>query len=193
MTIASAPCSMCGHHASMLRRMKSRASLLRVEVERHRAAAAGRGRGDEADAEAVEHARGGGVGRRRERRLHAAFEHEHAPRVRPAAATAAPARSPAAPCARSFAGRSGRASRPSLSSGPNSAGRVSTLRSAVRASASAGRAPHLLVDDAPADVEQAAVVHARRARGLARAAGEAAVEVELRLFGDRLRLRAPAS
>src|SRR4030095_8638119 len=40
-----------------------------------------------------------------------------------------------------------------------------------------------LIDDMPADVEQAAVVDAGRAGGLARAAGEAAVEVELGLDG----------
>src|SRR5512143_2857464 len=46
-------------------------------------------------------------------------------------------------------------------------------------------APHLFLDDVPADVEQLAVLHARRAGGLAVAAGEAAVEVELGLGSRR--------
>ncbi len=44
----------------------------------------------------------------------------------------------------------------------------------------ARRPRHALVDDAPADVDQVAVLHARRAGGLAVAAGQAAVEVQLR-------------
>ena len=44
----------------------------------------------------------------------------------------------------------------------------------------AGRPRHALVDDAPADLDQVAVLHARRARRLAVAAGQAAVEVQLR-------------
>ena len=43
----------------------------------------------------------------------------------------------------------------------------------------AGRPRHALVDDAPADLHQVAVLHARGAGGLAVAAGEAAVEVQL--------------
>jgi hypothetical protein len=55
---------------------------VRVEVERDRAAAAGLRHGDEAHAEPVEDARGSGIRRRRQRGLNAAFENEHAPRVR---------------------------------------------------------------------------------------------------------------
>ena len=44
----------------------------------------------------------------------------------------------------------------------------------------AGRPRHPLVDDAPADLDQVAVLHARRAGRLAVAAGQAAVEVKLR-------------
>ena len=50
------------------------------------------------------------------------------------------------------------------------------------------RATDLVLDDAAADVEQASVLHARRARRLAIAAREAAVEVQLGLLRDRLAL-----
>jgi len=52
----------------------------------------------------------------------------------------------------------------------------------------ASRARHLLVDDAPADLDQVAVLHAGRAGGLAVATGQAAVEVELRGARGRVAL-----
>ena len=54
------------------------------------------------------------------------------------------------------------------------------------------RALDPLLDDAAADLDQVAVLHARGAGGLAVAAGQAAVEVQLRRARDGLRLRAPA-
>jgi len=57
------------------------AVLLMVEVKAQGAAAARACRLDERDAHAVEHARGRRVDARRERRLHAARQREHAPRV----------------------------------------------------------------------------------------------------------------
>ena len=48
------------------------------------------------------------------------------------------------------------------------------------------RARHLLVDDLAADVDQVAVLHAARAGALAVAAGEAAVQVQLRAARRRL-------
>ena len=82
-TIAFAPASSSGHQASMLRRASSRAPACVVEVEAQRAAAAGAAplRLDQRDADAVEHARRRRVDAGRQRRLHAAGEHQHAPRV----------------------------------------------------------------------------------------------------------------
>ncbi len=50
------------------------------------------------------------------------------------------------------------------------------------------RARRTLVDDVPADVDEAPVSHARRTRGLAAAAGEAAIEMHPRRRGDLLAL-----
>ncbi len=52
----------------------------------------------------------------------------------------------------------------------------------------AGRAWHLRIDDAPADVDEVAVLHARRAGRLVVAAGQAAVEMHLRRSRRRLAL-----
>ena len=58
-----------------------KAVLLVVEVEAHRAAAAGIAARHQRDAQLVEHARGGVVDVRHHRRLHAAFQQQHAARV----------------------------------------------------------------------------------------------------------------
>ena len=89
----------------------------------------------------------------------------------------------AAPCRCSAAGSSGRSQLAELAAAaPNSARRRQHRRAAPRAAAAAPAArAHALFDDLAADVDQAAVLHARRAGGLAGAAGQAAVEVQLRL------------
>ena len=43
-----------------------------------------------------------------------------------------------------------------------------------------GAAAHLLFDDGAPDIQQTAVVHARRTGGFARTAGEAAIQMQLR-------------
>ena len=101
-----------------------------------------------------------------------------------APATRRPARG-AGPCARERrAAAAASATRPSASAAPNSgrASRPAAQRPALRRLGRRAR-PTLLVDDVPADVDQPPVLDARRAGRLAAAAGEAAVEVQLRLRG----------
>ena len=76
--------------------------------------------------------------------------------------------------------------RPIVSAPPKSVRDRSPRRSVHRCAASTGERPTLASTSGAADIEQAAVLHARRARRLAIAAGQAAVEVELGLRGDRL-------
>ena len=66
------------------------------------------------------------------------------------------------------------------------AGRGNTSRNSRRGSASLNGRWQLFLDHLPADIEQVAVFDARRASRFAGAAGQAAVEVAARLFGDRL-------
>jgi hypothetical protein len=154
-------------------------------VKGHGATATRLWRSGERDAEPVEYARGSRVRCGRERRLHAAFQHQHAAAV---------------DGTRTHARRTHR-SRNLL---PQPLGQHGThhLRDpkerieeggpahdpAQHAARERGRrtAAHTGFDYMASDVEQAAVVHARRARGLARPAGETAIEVELRLLRDRL-------
>ena len=192
-TIASAPRSTCGHHASMLRahdrraprRARSGDTAARRSSRRRRTRIA-------RDADAVEHARRRGVDVRRERRLHAAFQHQHLARVARRRPRARPAPRPG--CDRASSRGSNAfdhaAQRPARA--PNSGRDSSALRSAQRCARVGRRAADALARRLAADVDQPAVLHARRARGLAAAAGQAAVEMQLRLRGDRARLRAPA-
>ena len=171
----------------------SRASSCVVQVMRQRAAAAAAGDAHRRDADAIEHARHRGVDVRRERRLHAAFEHQHPPRWRGAGHAPAGLRRPECDRASSRGSRPF-ASRPSASAPPNS-GCATAAPCAARSACARFRRRRgrpALSTIAPADVDQPAVLHAGRTGRLAAAAREAAIEVQLRLRGDRARPRAPA-
>ena len=84
--------------------------------------------------------------------------------------------------ARSSRGRNGFRSRPAITAAPKSGPDSRPARSASAFGAGSRRARHLLCDDVPADVDEPAVLHARRAGRLAGAAREAAIEVQLRLL-----------
>ncbi len=181
MTIASAPASTCGHHASTWRRMRSSGRLLGVQVVLDRAAAARLRHAHERDAQPVEHARRGGVDVGGERGLHAAVQHDHPPRVprgRPRARLALRRHLP-----REGGGQE-RAEDPAQrhAEGEERPGEEGEAQQPAEG-AVGERARHLLLHQGAADVHEPAVLDARRAGGLARAAGEAAVEVHLRLRG----------
>jgi hypothetical protein len=140
------------------------------------------GRDHGLDAGRVEHARGGAVDVGHHRRLHAAREHQHLARMR--------ARGPGAGLllgrhlGLAALGQQAAHGLAQLHRGPNSGdGRPSF---SAQRSAFAGGARHLLVDDLAADVDQVAVLHAARAGAFAVAAGQAAVQVQLRLARGRL-------
>ena len=156
-----------------------------VEVQADRAAAAGLVGDQRLDAGGVEHARRRAVDVGHHRRLHAAHQQRHLAVVaarRPAVRARVGARrhlvlqhlrqERAERLAELERRREHRRGQPFLQ------------RPARRAFG--GRPLDALVDDAPADLDQVAVLHARRAGRLAVAAGEAAVEVDLRRARHRL-------
>ena len=168
-------------------------AVLVVQVVADRAAAAGAAaRRSAAMPSAVEHARRGGVDVRAHRRLHAACR---APAS--CARACAPASAPASLRARGTLSCSARGQqRPhqlarACSAGSNSRRAVSTFAAAPCARrARAGGRGTCSSTMLAADVDQAAVLHARGTGRLAVAAGQAAVEVQLRLARSA---RAPSS
>ena len=156
--------------------------LLGVEVVVHRTATAGLTRRADADAQAVEHPCSGGVGVRRQARLHAAFEHQHA-----AAVHDLRARFGRADLARQVILQRGRHQRLERIAGTQQCLEQARSRDhraqAAAHDALAQRALHLLLDEVAADVQQVVVLHPGRAGGLAVAAGQAAVQVQLGALG----------
>ena len=157
-----------------------------VEVVRQRAAAAAAA-AHQRNADAIEDARHRGVDARGQRRLHAAVEDEHLARVarrRPDARR----RRIGNPRAQLL----GQQRFHRAADGQRTAEQRLRHQSAPQRPSHRllrGRASDALVDDVTPDVEQPTVLNARRARRLAIAAGEAAVEVQLRLGGDRTSLQ----
>jgi hypothetical protein len=83
-------------------------------------------------------------------------------------------------------GRSGRSNWPSLTAGPNKAGRGSTSRSSARVSALAAFARQFLSSTTWRPISSNGVFDAGGAGRFAGAAGQAAVEMQARLFSHRL-------
>ena len=161
----------------MLRRMSARPPSRSFRCARI-APAAARPRAPPPDAGGVEHPRRRRIDLRRHRRLHAARQHQHAPRMALLANQRASASRARAPWPASVSGSSGRTTWPSCSAGANSGGQALLQRPAHQGALVAGRSTR--IHQPAADLGQLAVVlHARRAGGLAVAAGQAAVEVGL--------------
>ena len=183
LTIASAPASIAGHHASMLRRASSSAPggsprCWRIAPQQRRPPAERTtSMPIRSSTRALREADGGAIvactqpSGRTTRREWRAVGHASAAR-----------RGINLSC--NALGSIGRSARPSRYAGPNSA-LVRPLRSIARVRrAWSARARHLLLDEAAADAAHPSILYARRARGLARAAREAAIEVQLRLGRD---------
>ncbi len=186
MTMASTPCSTCGHQASISAPRIGAAALLVVEVKAHRAAAAGcavprRVRCRDGRARAPRRALMSGASAGCTQPSSTSMRRA----CRAGGQDAARAPSPA-PWPPGFDGSSGRTTAPAAAAGANSQGRGSASFSARRCSVSAAARGTRCFHDGAADVEQAAVLHAGRAGGFAGAAGQAAVEMQLRLGGGRL-------
>ena len=154
-------------------------------MEAQRAAAAGAFLLDERDADSVEHARRRRVDVGGERRLHAAGEREHFPGVA--------RRGPLARCrrrGRHFFGEALGEERPREPAELQERREQGMTRHDRRERAALDAFPRgprrFFLDQLAPDVEQAPVLHARRAGRLAGAAGETAVEVQPRLVGDLL-------
>ncbi len=159
------------------------ALVLVVQVEAQRAAAARPRRLDERDAEPVEHARRGGVRVGRERRLHAAGERDHPTRVARRGPRAR-RRDRRRQLARERRGqeRPHRHAEPRQESEQPCHGK--DRRDRAPHQLRRGRSPDARLDDLAPDVDELPVLDARRAGGLAAAAGEAAIEVQLGPGGD---------
>jgi hypothetical protein len=156
------------------------------EVMRQLPAASGAGHAQGRDADAVEHPRARGIDVRLERGLDASLQDQHLARVtrrRPLAALPR-SRDVIAELARQQAlhepAHRERASE--QRAGHERLAQDVALRGFRR------RSPDLRFDQPAPDVDQPAVLHARRARGLAIAARQATIEVELRLGRDGLAL-----
>ena len=133
------------------------------------------------DAGRIEHARRRGVDVGHHRRLHAARQQQHLARVRARRPATRARRRGRGTLARSAAGSSGRTAWPSFSAGANSGDGQALASAAQRSDALAGRAR------APAHRRRARPMSTRwpyctprRAGGFAVAAGQAAVQVQLR-------------
>ncbi len=155
-TIASAPRSTCGHHASMLRFTMRAARVLRAQVIRQRAAAAAAGTRTSEMPIAVEHAGHRGVDVGRERALHATVEREHLARV---AVGGPDARNDARPGSRaaSSRGRSDFTQAPRRNGGAEQRGPTEVPRRIASAAPARRASGGRLVDDVAPDVEQAPV------------------------------------
>ena len=125
-----------------------------------------------------------GVDRRRDGRLHASVQHDHA-----ALAAAPRAHSPSGRqrgmCRASRAGSNGFSMRPIASIVAKSAAARNHVVQQPPLRMRSPSARHLLLDEAPPDVDEPPVLHARRTCRLACAAREAAIEVQLRALRDR--------
>jgi hypothetical protein len=152
------------------------------EVLTERATTAGTGDPNQGHADAVEQARHGRVDRRRQCRLHAAMQDEHRPGVpgrRPDASLA-----PARQLLRQGL-RQQRARRASGGQGDTEQrARQQCLPQQPAAGALAGRPRGKVFDQVATDIGQPHIAHAGGAGGFARAAGEAAVEVQPRPGAD---------
>ncbi len=159
---------------------------LAAQVVRQRAAAASARHAEKRNADPVEHARHRGVDARRQGSLHATVQHEHPAPM--------PRGGPCAGCARV----GNRCAEPrGQHRFQHAADRERAAEERARQQAFADQPAHgprgerarrTVVDDVPADVDEAPVSHARRTRGLAAAAGEAAIEMHPRRCGDLLAL-----
>ena len=157
-------------------------------MERHRAAAASRFGLDQRDAEAIQQARRRGIDVRRKRRLHTAVEHQHLARMawrRPFGVACAGLRDfllqgRGQQRAQGLADPEQRLEQRRPRQHDAQSGAHDRLRQ---------RAADMLIDDVAADVHQPAILHARRTGCFAGAAGQAAVQVHLRLGGDRIALQ----
>ena len=160
------------------------AAVAVVQVGADRAAAAGIVGDQGLDAGGVEHARGRAVDVRQHRRLHAAHQQQHLARVlarRPAVRGGASAR-------RHLVLERRRQQRPHELAELHRRAEQRRGQALLQQPAHrllAGRAFDALLDDLAADVDQVPVLHARRAGGLAIAAGQATVQVQLRAARDR--------
>ena len=132
-------------------------------------------------ADGVEHARGRGIDRRRHRRLGAAVEQQHLARMRTARPRARRARGLelGTQCRRH---RNAQRAPQLQCAAEQPAPRQAFAQQPVE-DAFIHRAPHLGFHHRAADIQQMAVVDAGRAGGLAGAAGEAAIQVQLRAAG----------
>jgi hypothetical protein len=154
-----------------------------VQVKAQGAATSRPRRLDQRYAEPVEHSRSGSVDRRRECRLHAAGERKHFARV-----------SRLRPCARRarsrrdfFAQRSRQNAAKELprfqrSGEEHSSRQRESEYGPAKPVQRSALGPRL--DEVAADVDEPAVLHARRARSLAGAARQAAIQVQARALGD---------
>ncbi len=141
-------------------------------------------RTDQPHAQTVEHARGDGVGSRRGGRLRAAFQHQHRPRV-----GALRSRRHLLLRRHLLPQRRGQQWAHALTKAQQHAEETRMrqhLAQRVTQQPLAPRSRHLPIEDLAPDVGEPAVLHARRAGGLAGAAGQAAVEVQLRAAPGRL-------
>ena len=149
-----------------------------VEVVTDRAAAARTLRHRRRDTQTVEHARGGGIDAGHHRRLHAAVKQQHAarvPRARPASRVRAGGHLAREHGRQQRSQHLTQAHRRVEQPAPRESLAQRLAQQALRQ-----RPLHLLVDEPAADVDQVPVLDARRAGGLAVAAGEATVEMGLR-------------
>ena len=157
--------------------------VLGGQMIRQRAATTGGGHTERRDPDAVENARGCRIDVRFQRGLHAAFHHQHLARV--------PRHRPR-PCA--FAARDaiGEVARQQAfdqaTHGQGAAEQRRRQQGAAHRPALSGlgrRPSYFGFDQRPPDVDQPPILDARRTCGLAVAAGEATIEVQLRRCGDR--------
>ena len=156
--------------------------LVRAEMLADRAAAPGLRGEDQRNTHSIERTRQRRIDIRRQNRLHAAGEREHFPRVarlRPGFHRAH----------QRHLGRERR--RQDWTRHPSHAEREGKQRAMTQALAQqpapyafAGRPPHSLVDQPAPDLDQPAVAHAGGTHGFAVAAGQATVQMQLRLGGN---------
>jgi hypothetical protein len=157
------------------------AAIVIVHVIPDRAAAAGPGRDDQLHAERIEYAGSGGIDIGRHRRLHAAVEQQHLARMLPGRPRAG-----FLPCGHLVLQRPGQQrphQLPDLHCGRKQPFSRQRLLQYGAQNALRQRTRHLVFDDLATDIDQPAVLHARRASRFAIAAGQAAVQVQLGFTG----------
>ena len=154
------------------------AAVLVVQVKLDCAAATGLGRHHGLHANGIEHAGGGAVDVGAHGRLHATGQQQHLARVAAAGPTATGLRRRHLGLERG--GQQGAHQLPQLHGGPKQWRGQALLQGPAQRTLGR-RARHLGIDKFAPDVHQVAVVHARGAGAFAVAAGQAAVQVQLRL------------